>query len=727
MIQNTVHPFILLLFLSGVVALVFAVYSWSRQTAVSRPFAILMFAASFWSFTYGFELLSSDLNAILFWISIEYLGILTVPVALFVFTCRFTGRDSRRTGWPVIVLSIIPAITLLLVWTNRWHALYYTSVYLIERDGLTLIATTRGVAYWVSVAYGYSLVLGSVVLLVLALRGARPPYRGQVLVILAGVIVPWVGNFIFNAFLRQSTFLDLTPITFTFTGVVIAIGLFRHQFLELVPVARNKLVETMEDAWIVVDQADRLVDLNSMAQNIFGLQPEGLVGRPMRQIMADYEAMLDQLTTSPDSQVEIGLDVGGRRRLFDVRQTPLWQDHGRQTGRLIMLRDITGRKVAEKNLQELTNHLEALVVVRTAEIEAEKEKVETVLRSVNEGIALTNVALVIQYVNDEFSRLIGQPQESLVGRSVGEVVLGAAYEPQRVMIDDALWSGRSWQMQMSTAVSLNQPLICEVTAVPVLDANGRLTGAVWTLYDISDLRKLEQARNQFVSNISHEFRTPLSNIKLYVSLMQRQELPPKTIEYVKVLELQLDRLEHLTERILTIARLDSMQALDNPQPVDLRAIISPLLLHFQTEADQKQIKLLVPGGERPFPIVFGSAEYIHKALMEIIQNALNFTPPNGQIRLDITQEPPGPQGWTSISVIDNGPGILPEDQPKIFDRFFRGSLAASGFTPGLGLGLSIAKEIMRLHGGRVTYHCWPGEGCCFTLLWPPKPTAQEGH
>ena len=170
-----------------------------------------------------------------------------------------------------------------------------------------------------------------------------------------------------------------------------------------------------------------------------------------------------------------------------------------------------------------------------------------------------------------------------------------------------------------------------------------------------------------------------------------------------------------------------MQALDNPQPVDLRAIISPLLLHFQAEADQKQIKLLVPGGERPFPIVFGSAEYIHKALMEIIQNALNFTPPNGQIRLDITQEPPGPQGWTSISVIDNGPGILPEDQPKIFDRFFRGSLAASGFTPGLALGLSIAKEIMRLHGGRVTYHCWPGEGCCFTLLWPPKPTAQEGH
>ncbi len=727
MIQNTVHPFILLLFLSGVVALVFAVYSWSRQTAVSRPFAILMFAASLWSFTYGFELLSSDLNTILFWISIEYLGILTIPVALFVFTCRFTGRDSRRTHWPVIVLSIIPTITLLLVWTNRWHALYYTSVHLIERDGLTLIATTRGAAYWVSVAYGYSLVLGSVVLLALALRGALPPYRGQVLVILAGVLVPWVVNLIFNAFLRQDTFLDLTPITFTFTGVVIAIGLFRHQFLELVPVARNKLVETMEDAWIVVDQADRLVDLNYKAQNIFGLQPEGFVGQPMRQIMADYEAMLQQLATSTDSQVEIGMDVGGRRRLFDVRQTPLWQDPGKLTGRLIVLRDITARKVTEKNLQELTNHLEALVMVRTAEIEAEKEKVETVLRSVNEGIALTDVALAIQYVNYDFGRLIGQPQESLVGRSVGEVVLGVAYETQRTMIDDALSSGRSWQMQMSTAVSPDQSLICEITAVPVLDANGRLTGTVWTLYDISDLRKLELARNQFVSNISHEFRTPLSNIKLYVSLMQRQDLPPKTIEYVKVLELQLERLEHLTERILTIARLDSMQTLDNAQLIDLRTIISPLVLQFQAEADQKQIKLLAPDGERPFPTVYGSAEYIHKALMEIIQNALNFTPANGQIRIDIVQEPPGPQGWTSISVTDTGPGILPEDQPKIFGRFFRGSLAASGFTPGLGLGLAIAKEIMRLHGGRITYHCWPGEGCCFTLLWPPQPTAREGR
>jgi len=686
-----------------------------------------MFAASLWSFTYGFELLSSDLNRILFWISIEYLGILTVPVALFVFTCRFTGRDSRRTGWPVIVLSIIPAIILLLVWTNRWHALYYTSVYLIERDGLTLIATTRGVAYWVSVAYGYSLVLGSVVLLALSLRGALPPYRGQVLVILAGVIVPWLGNFIFNTFLRQSTFLDFTPITFTFTGVVIAIGLFRHQFLELVPVARNKLVETMEDAWIVVDQAHRLVDLNYMAQNIFGLQLDGLVGQPVRQIMADYEAMFDQLAMSTDSQVEICMNVDGRRRYFDIRQTPLLQDNGKMTGWLIVLRDITTRKATEKNLQELTNHLEALVMVRTAEIQAEKEKVETVLRSVNEGIALTDVDLVIQYVNHEFGRLIGQPQESLVGRSVGEVVLGAAYETQQAVIGDALLSGRSWQMQLSTAVSFNQPLICEVTAVPVLVANGRLTGAVWTLYDISDLRKLELARNQFVSNISHEFRTPLSNIKLYVSLMQRQDLPPKTIEYVKVLELQLERLEHLTERILTIARLDSMQTLDNAQLIDLRAIISPLALQFKPEADQKQIKLLVPDEERPFPAVFGSAEYIHKALREIIQNALNFTPPNGQIRIDIVQEPPGPQGWTSISIIDNGPGILVEDQPKIFDRFFRGSLAASGFTPGLGLGLSIAKEIMRLHGGRITYHCWPGEGCCFTLLWPPQPTAKEGR
>jgi PAS domain S-box-containing protein len=718
-IHNTIHPFIFFLWLSGLVSLPIAMFSWRRGTAVSRPFALSMLAVAFWSITYSFELLNHDLDAILFWINVEYLFILTIPVCLFIFASRYTGRDQWLTPTAIGGLLVVPTIVLLLVWTNPRHGLYYTTVALIERDGLTLLSSNPGIGYWTSTAYAYTLIFGSVYFSFLAARSSLPPYRFQVFIILAGIIIPWASNMAYNFVLRPSSSLDLTPIAFTATGIVVLLGLYRYQFIELMPVARNKLVETMEDGWIVINQNNQLVDLNYTAQVVLGVDRRGSIGQPLQQLLPDRDILLAHLTNQANTSTEICLPVDREERYFDIRQTVLLEENGRLNGRLIVLRDISERKDAEIALQQLSNNLEREVVHRTAEIKAEKEKVETVLRSVNEGMALTDETLRVQYANDEFARFTHRPKDALIGVTIADAILGQLDEAQQTLLENVLISGQLWQTETVERLESGAICICEVTAIPVRNGNGRFSGAVWTLQDVSEKRKLEQARNQFVANISHEFRTPLANVRLYTTLLEQLALPPKAQEYARVLETQTIRLEHLTQRILTIARLDSMNTLADAQPIDLRRILTPIVRQFEERAVSAQITFKTLTGERPLPIISGHVVYLHQAVVELVENAFTFTPPNGRVTLEITQDTTERLGWTRISVTDSGPGILPEEQPNVFNRFFRGSLAASGNTPGVGLGLSIVWEIMRLHGGSVTCECCEGTGCRVSLWLPP--------
>lgn len=711
MIQNLIHPYIFLLFLSGAVAWSVAVYTLRRRRATfTRSFVLMLLAGGWWSVAYGIELLQRDLEAMLFWINLEYIGIVSAPVLFFIFVCRFTGWDQWLKKWETAGLFLIPTIILIILWTNPWHGLHYRELETVRSGPLVLAAITPGPSYWISLAYSYAFVTAGMGLLLLAFRRSFPPYRAQIAIILLAILIPWLISSIYIFVTRQQTYLDYTPIAFTFTGLIIAIGLFRYQLFDLIPVARNRLVEMMEDGWIVIDQSERLADLNQTAASVLNLDREKALGQPIKRVLA---ASILPFAHMPQHK-EVILQNGDQQRYYDVRQTSLVPG-----GRLIVLRDVSQRKEIEVAWQQLTQRLETEVYNRTADIEAEKDKIETVLRNIQEGVALTDSHMQVRYANEKLARMVGMNKDDLRGAPIGQALFAQTYPQYKAAIERALAAGKTWQTEIALRPGENASADHEITVIPIhKGGKGKLTGTVWTLHDISQQRKLDQARAQFVANISHEFRTPLSNLILYASLLKRLDLPERAEKYVKVLEAETARLEKITQSILTMASLDSVDTLISQETVDVKEILNTLLVQFEEMAQAKELQLNREMGEAPLPVIFGNTAYLHLALAELVKNALMMTPAGGKVALSAGEERVDREKWLAIHIEDTGPGIPLEEQPRLFERFFRGRMAESSQAPGAGLGLSIAAEIARLHRGQVTCVSEPGAGSRFTLLLP---------
>jgi two-component system cell cycle sensor histidine kinase/response regulator CckA len=373
------------------------------------------------------------------------------------------------------------------------------------------------------------------------------------------------------------------------------------------------------------------------------------------------------------------------------------------------------RKRAEEALRELNASLEAQVVARTAEIRAEKEKSETILRNVGDAILMADEKMRIQYVNPAFTILTGYTVSEVLGQHAALIGASAGSEPTQESIEAALVEGDSWQGEVVAMCKDGRTYDAMLTVVPMHDDRGRFVGCVASHQDISQRKELERARQQFLTNISHQLRTPVTSLKLSSYLLGKEMAPENTERFLQIIAKQTDRLAHLVQDILEVTGLDSGLGVTTWEPVSLGQVVRNVGVRFQSKAQESDLALTVAPLLCDLPIVKGDPVRLSQALEEVVENALTFTPPGGQVMIEVRAVEENGQTWVTISVRDNGPGISLEEQGHVFERFFRGHLAESGQIPGTGLGLSIVQEIVRAHGGRVTVESEIGQGSTFRL------------
>ena len=234
------------------------------------------------------------------------------------------------------------------------------------------------------------------------------------------------------------------------------------------------------------------------------------------------------------------------------------------------------------------------------------------------------------------------------------------------------------------------------------DADGSLVGSVSSHWDISQRKGLERARSQFITNVSHQFRTPVTTLQLYAQLMQKTELPEKSRRYLETMEDEIAWLIQLIQDTLEMTAIDSGKAVTTWEPISLSTMLQDVITNYRNQAETSSLNLMAMPLPPDIPTVTGDQARLTQAVTKLVENAITFTPSGGQVVLKAgTAEDKG-RTWLTLAVRDTGSGISPEEQEKVFDRFFRGELAESGHIPGTGLGLSIAQEILRAHGGRIT-------------------------
>lgn len=358
--------FAVVLLVTAGLAATMALIVWRRRAAPGRiPFALLMLALTEWEFIRALEAVAVAVPAKMLWARVEYLGIASVAPLWLMFALEYGHRDKWLTRRNVALLWIVPVITMGVAMTGRWHGLLFESAAPNPASPIANLIYSHGAWFWIDAVYNYLLMFAGTFFLVRTVLRSPQLYRRQAGAALIAAVIPWVGNAIYLAGLSPIPGLDLTPFTFTITGAILVWSLFRFRLFDLVPVARDTLIEDMSDGVLVLDAQNRIVDINPAAQRLIGAAALP-VGQHVEKVLEAWsdasansvQALIAHYRDAPEARAEVTVE-GDTPRHFDLRISPLYDRHGRFSGRLIVWRDITELKQVQEQLLQQQRALAA--------------------------------------------------------------------------------------------------------------------------------------------------------------------------------------------------------------------------------------------------------------------------------------------------------------------------------------------------------------------------------
>ncbi len=240
-------------------------------------FALFLAAAAFWALASALENSVADMPSKILFSRLSYLGLATVAPLWLLFTLGYRRSRWLRSRW-LPLIWVVPAATILLAFTNEWHGLIWTSITPASAVPGANLIYSHGPAVWVHMTYAYVLLLGgSVILLDTAQRSSRQSMLPIATMVL-GILIPLVANIFYDTSLNPYTGMDITPLAFTISGLLFTWAIFRQRLFDLVPVARETLLQVMPDGALVLDSEGKVVEINPAARRILGL-PGGLTAR----------------------------------------------------------------------------------------------------------------------------------------------------------------------------------------------------------------------------------------------------------------------------------------------------------------------------------------------------------------------------------------------------------------------------------------------------------------
>ncbi|MBN2002863.1 MAG: GAF domain-containing protein [Anaerolineae bacterium] len=353
------------MFVAALIVLAGAFAAWQRRSKPGAvPMAFLMGALFVWSIGNSLELAVVEVNWKTFWSQIQYIGVTAAPTLWLILVLEFTGLGARwLTRRNLILLSILPAITLVAAWTNPLHELIWVNVGTIPFNNLWIWQADRGLLFWVFVVHSYGEILIGMVLLLRAAIQFPAPYRDQAFIMLLGGFIPWVANGVTILGIFDATPVDLTPYGFLLAGFLAFWALFQYKLADLAPVAREALVDSMDDAMIALDATGRVLDANPAAMHLLGDKITGTMGQKLTETLPGMKQFYGGNSPAilPTSEVEILTDSGSR--WYDVKVSPLRDPHQRIQGRLVVLRDVSQRKLLEASLEGQIRRVNQLLEV----------------------------------------------------------------------------------------------------------------------------------------------------------------------------------------------------------------------------------------------------------------------------------------------------------------------------------------------------------------------------
>lgn len=660
-------PLLLINLVSAVITLTIAILGYRSfgddLDPTTASFLGIVGAVSLWSAARLFELLFVSETLTRFWIVTIYIGWPVAGISVLLFGLAYTGRTEWLTRRVLAGLFAPCVVALALAATNQYHGLFWTGEF-VQQSGwwgeAVVLEREFLPAFDIYMLYIILCTLAGVLIAVRMALTSPDLYRRQVAAISAGALAVLATGTLFGLGIQPVVpqFFDLTPAATAFLAICYGYALYYDRLLDIVPVARNTVIDSMRDGYVVLDEDDRIVDCNLSARNLLG--EDSLVGRAIRDVLPEIDDVLAAHEESGHAQKELDVGTGQDRRILLANVSSLGAG-AESIGRLLLLGDVTERHAVQRRYQALIEHSSDLIMIvdEDGTITYGSPSIETVTGVPPAAIEGENAFELIHPDDREaFEALYG----SLVGDPGGKV--RKEY--------------RSWDAS-------GEIIYFEASIWNLLD-NPYVEGIVVNAREITDRKarereletkneELERANDrleQFAGVVSHDLRNPINVARGHLDLAREDP----DVEHFDTIDESLSHMEAIIEDVLTLARQG--ETIGEPEPVALEAVTRDAWNHVETDGADLEVSEGTVKADR---------DRLVQVLENLFRNACEHAGDSPQVEVGLSED--------TLYVEDDGPGIDDKRKDAVFEH---GHTTNRG---GTGLGLSIVDGIAEAHGWDV--------------------------
>ncbi|EMW0644086.1 PAS domain-containing protein [Listeria monocytogenes] len=365
-------------------------------------------------------------------------------------------------------------------------------------------------------------------------------------------------------------------------------------------------------------------------------------------------------------------------------------------------------------LQDLSisvNTLAESLETQMFEIKQNEQRLNAIVQNLVSGVMLINVDKQVIMTNRTMYQILGETE--ITGKPFYEVIKSFALS----QLIEATFETKTIQ-QKEIILYFPREMILDASVSPILGENGEITGIILLLHDITQIRHLENVRSEFVTNVSHELKTPVTALKGFAETLLDGAMYDEVLlkKFLTIIKEESDRLHRLIMDILALSRIEQNPVAENVELVDVDEVIEQSARTIFEMATEKNIRVTIPEKTSASVMIETDRDMLQQIVINLLSNAINYTPVDGKVEVKLIEQ----EAEVIIEVTDNGIGIPAKDIDRVFERFYRVDKARSRHSGGTGLGLSIVKHLVENCGGRIEVESQEEVGSTFRVTLPKK-------